>query len=260
MSTTAERLNQKITLRNKRRAGLQLAIIVPVYNEGGNFNSLWNAIDASIKSPFKAYIVYDFDEDDTVPIVRKLIESGEKRLELVKNRRGRGVVGAILSGFDEVREGPALVVMADLSDDLSQVDAMLEMYHRGYDLVAGSRYSKGGGIKGGPVFKQNLSRMAGVSLRVLRGIPTNDSTNAFKLYDKKMLQAIEIESKSGFELNLEITVKAFLDGYNICEIPTVWTDRAVGQSKFRIWAWLPQYIRWYLYAFTRRRRNNQSIG
>ena len=133
-------------------------------------------------------------------------------MKLVKNTYGRGVVGAIRTGFDAAPPGPVLVLMADLSDDLGQVRKMLELYRAGSHIVVGSRYMKGGRLIGGPWFKQLLSRLSGLTLCWFRGIPTHDATNAFKIYDRAMLNSIQIESKGGFELSLEITVKAFLGG------------------------------------------------
>jgi len=226
-----------------------LTIVIPVYNEGLNFGRLWLEIAQHLDFPFTALIAYDFEEDDTLPVVEKIRSQGETRLKLVKNSYGRGVVGAIRSGFDRAADGPVLVLMADLSDDLSRVGPMLELYERGSHIVVGSRYMKGGRLIGGPRFKQALSRLSGLSLCWVRGIPTHDATNAFKIYDRAMLDAIRIESKGGFELSLEITVKAFLAGYVISETPTAWLDRTAGQSRFRLWKWLPHYLRWYFMAF-----------
>lgn len=235
--------------RRKPAIACTLTIVVPVFNEAANFPRLWGAITQSIQGEFDALVVYDFDADNTVPAVRELINAGEHRLRLVKNNAGKGVVGAICTGFEQVHDGPVLVVMADLSDDLTVVGEMLELYHQGYDVVAGSRYMPGGRIEGGPFVKKTLSRMAGVSLHYLRGMPTHDATNAFKLYDAAMLRGMRIESKWGFELNLELTVKAFLTGHRIAEIPCVWKDRVAGKSRFRLWRWLPHYLRWYCFAF-----------
>lgn len=228
-----------------------LTIIIPVYNEAENFPALWEAVRASIQTRFEALVIYDFDEDNTLPVVRGLIEAGETRLRLVKNTLRPGVVGAICTGFQQVSQGPVLVVMADLSDDLKEVDAMVGLYRQGNHIVAGSRYMRGGKVLGGPFFKRNLSRSAGLTLHWLRGFPTHDATNAFKLYDAAMFKQLTIESQGGFEISLEITVKAFLAGYQIAELPTVWRDRTNGQSRFRLWAWLPQYLKWYFYAFRR---------
>jgi len=233
----------------------RLSVIIPVYNEGANFRELWKQICREIGADFAAYVVYDFDEDDTVPVVREIIASGEPRLHAVKNQRGRGVVAAIMTGFDVASNGPGLVVMADLSDDLAQVGRMLALYEEGYDVVVGSRYMKGGRLIGGPFFKQMLSRLAGTSLYWLRGLPTHDATNAFKIYDLAMVKSFAVESTGGFELNLELTVKAFLAGYRITEVPSMWRDRTSGNSRFRLWRWLPMYLRWYLYAFRRRAAN-----
>jgi dolichol-phosphate mannosyltransferase len=227
----------------------QLSIVIPVYNEGANFRALWNELAGLLTADFMAYVVYDFAEDDTLPAVNKIMSDGEKRLRTVKNQRAPGVVGAIMTGFEVVPDGPVLVVMADLSDDLRQVNRMLELYGQGYHIVAGSRYMKGGRLIGGPFFKQMLSRIAGTSLWWLRGLPTHDATNAFKIYDRAMVRSLNVQSRGGFELNLELTVKAFLAGYRIAEVPVTWRDRTAGKSRFRLWNWLPRYLRWYLYAF-----------
>lgn len=233
----------------------ELTIVIPVYNEGAGFEALWSELSTHLQCPFRALVVYDFDEDNTVPAVKAVLSRGERRISLVKNDIRRGVVGAIVTGFRQVESGPVLVVMADLSDDLAQVDRMLELYREGNQIVVGSRYMKGGRIIGGPWFKQGLSRLAGVSLFWLRGLPTHDATNAFKIYDSAMLKSFNIESTGGFELNLELTVKAFLAGFRIAETPSVWRDRTVGKSHFALWKWLPLYFKWYFYAFQPRRKN-----
>jgi len=236
----------------------RITIVIPVYNEGANFDRLWAELRSTVRSDFTALVVYDFDEDNTVPEVKRIIEKGETRIRLVKNNVRRGVVGAIVTGFEQVEHGPILVVMADLSDDLRRVDSMLALYEQGYQLVAGSRYMKGGRLEGGPLLKQFLSRMAGLTLHWFRGIPTHDATNAFKIYDRDMLRTFTVESQHGFELNLELTVKAFLAGYRIGEVPSTWRDRTEGTSRFRLWAWMPSYLKWYFYAF--RPRHSPKAG
>ncbi len=236
----------------------ELTIVIPVYNEGAGFEALWRELSTQLQCPFRALVVYDFDEDNTVPAVKAVMARGEQRIGLVKNEIRRGVVGALLTGFRHVERGPLLVVMADLSDDLAQVGRMLELYRQGFHVVVGSRYMKGGRIIGGPWFKQGLSRLAGVSLFWLRGLPTHDATNAFKIYDREMLKSFTVESTGGFELNLELTVKAFLAGYRIAETPAAWRDRTVGESHFALWKWLPLYLKWYFYAFQPRRKNPRA--
>jgi len=224
-----------------------LALIVPVYNEAENFPALLAEVERHIPWPFVLHVVYDFDEDTTVPVVHRLAEN-RPWLRLLKNRLGRGVVAAIRTGFQEVGQGPALVIMADLSDDLRIVPKLLDFYRQGNRIVCPSRYIRGGRQLGGPLVKRLLSRAAGLSLRLLARFPTHDATNNFRLYDAALANELRIESTGGFELALELTAKAFRRGVKIAEVPTTWRDRTAGTSRFRLRKWLPKYLYWYFYA------------
>jgi len=224
-----------------------LNIVTPVYNEAENFPGLYKEVKKFIKTPHRLIVVYDFDEDNTVPIVKQYQKKDESII-LHKNTIGKGALNALLSGFKYVKTGPVLVIMADLSDDLGIVDNMYQMYLDGAAVVCGSRYMKGGKQIGGPWLKRTLSHLAGVSLYWLRRFPTHDVTNNFKLYDKKMLDNIKIESKGGFEVAMEITVKAVKNKWSVKEIPSTWRDREAGEANFKLWEWLPSYLHWYFYA------------
>ena len=226
---------------------VRLSIIIPVFNEADNIANVHAGLRTKAHTPNRIFVVYDLDEDNTLPVVRQL-QLSDPDLFLVKNTRGRGVLNAMKTGFDQVPSGPCLVVMGDLSDDLAQVDLMMEKYLQGFKIVCASRYMKGGRQEGGPFLKRTLSRLAGVSLNWFFGFPIHDVTNNFRLYDKALLEGIDIESQGGFELAMEVTVKAFKKGLPICEVPAVWKDRTAGRSNFKLWKWLPHYLKWYLYA------------
>jgi dolichol-phosphate mannosyltransferase len=230
-----------------------LHIITPVYNEADNFPALYKAVKKHIKTPHKLVVVYDFDKDTTVPVAKQYAKK-DKTVILRKNTIGKGALNALKSGFDYVKTGPVLIIMADLADDLSMVDDMYAKYLDGAAVVCGSRYMKGGQQLGGPFLKRSLSRLAGVSLFYVRRLPTHDVTNNFKLYDKALLNSITIESQGGFEIAMEITVKAFRQKRRIVELPTTWRDRTAGDASFRLWAWLPSYLHWYLYALGPRKK------
>jgi dolichol-phosphate mannosyltransferase len=232
-------------------SSLTLSIVVPVYNEAENFPQLYEQVVSNIKDEFVMYIVYDFDEDTTIPVAKKF-QKKDSRVKLVKNTIGRGPMNAIKSGFNAVKSGPVLVIMGDVCDDLTSVADMMKEYEGGASLVCGSRYMKGGKQIGGPLVKRTLSRLAGVSLFYLRRLPTHDATNNFKLYDKAFLDEITIESKAGFEIGLELAVKAFCLNKKIAEVPTTWTDRAAGESNFKLWKWLPAYLHWYKVGMLKR--------
>lgn len=222
-------------------------IVVPVYNERENIRNTLYEIENKVKIPYKIFIVYDFEEDNTLPVIKDYMRQN-KNIYLVKNKFGRGALNAIKTGFESIDDGIALVVMADLSDDLGKVNEMFKKISEGNDIVCGSRYMKGGKQIGGPWFKKLLSRMAGVSLHYLVGIPTHDITNSFKMYTKKVLDNIKVESNGGFELGMEIVIKAYFSGFKVTEIPCTWMDRQKGKSRFKILKWIQKYLRWYLYA------------
>jgi hypothetical protein len=168
------------------------------------------------------------------------------------------VLKAMRAGIADAKGTYVLISMADGSDDPNVVDPMVRLAERGADVVSASRYMRGGRQIGGPLLKRTLSRLAGLSLHWFAGVPTHDPTNNFKLYSRRFLEATSIESRAGFELALELTVKATLAGRRVAEVPTTWRDRTAGQSNFKLRAWLPQYLRWYALAF--RGRISRLLG
>ncbi len=239
--------------RDRRRAHVkrvprpepELSIVIPVYNEGENIVPTLRGIASAVRTqPLEILVVHDFPEDTTVPAVRSLQgELPDVRLHL--NEIGRGVLKAIRSGFAAARGRYVVVMMADLSDDPADVDRMVALARAGADVVSGSRYMRGGRQLGGPLLKRVMSRTAGLSLHWVGGIPPHDPTNTFRLYSRRLLDSVQVESVAGFELAIELTVKAHLAGMSVAEVPTTWRDRTAGESRFRLWQWLPHYLRWY---------------
>lgn len=229
---------------------ITLGIIIPVYNEAENIWKTLTVIQEKVKTLHKIYIVYDFDEDNTLPVAKEF-QKKSLDLKFVKNPQ-RGVVNAIKTGLKKAEEDYLLVTMADLSDDYSIVDDMCKLMSEGYDVICGSRYMKGGKQIGGPLIKKTLSRIADVSLHYIAGIPTHDATNSFKLYRKTILDSITIESDGGFEIGMEIVIKAHFSGFRVTEVPSIWMDRQQGKSRFKILKWAPKYLKWYFYAVGKR--------
>ena len=93
-----------------------------------------------------------------------------------------------------------------------------------------------------------MGRLAGLTLHSLAGVPIHDPTNTFKLYSREFLDSIAIESHAEFELAIELSVKAALDGRMMAEVPTAWRDRSGIESRFRSRARLVQYLRWCVFA------------
>lgn len=233
---------------------IELTVLMPVRDEEAVVSGTLAALRRSVRAPHRVLCVYDRPGDTTVPAVLLYRRRHpEHRVELLFNDYGPGVVNALKKGFAAVRTDFCLVVMGDLSDDLARVDQMLARAGEGFDIVCGSRYMPGGRHIGGPVFKRALSRLAGVSLHILTGIPTRDPTNSFKMYRTQLLRDVTLESDGGFELGMEVVAKAWIGGRPITEVPATWRDRTAGRSKFRLFRWLPKYLRWYLLALEKNR-------
>lgn len=229
-----------------------LEFVMPVYNEGDGVLKTYNHLIASMPEDFlwKCFIIYDFDQDTSISYLQTL-QQQDVRIVPLKQDLGGGVANALKYGFSQVHDGAVIVIMGDNSDDLANIPLMYQKYEQGYHLVASSRYSVGGKYVGGNFIKKNLSRLAGYILNKY-GLATKDPTNNFKLYCGKFLKSISIESKAGFEIALELTVKAAIQDFKISEIPGGWKDREQGKSKFKIIKWMPGYLRWFFYYFKKK--------
>lgn len=245
----------KIKKNRKKINALNLSIVIPVYNEKDNILKTLNEIKKHVSISHEIIIVYDFDEDTTLPIVN-LVKKNNKDLFLVKNSITTGPSGAIRTGIAHARSPRVLVTMADLCDDLSQVNELIQLVPTQAAIACPSRYMKGGEqhLKFTLRAKAWAPRIAGFLLNTIAGIPTHDPTNSFKMYSKEMLDKIQLTSIVSFSVTLEIVVKAHMLGYKIVEIPTVWRDRQHGKSKFQFGRSLIMYLPWFLFAFSRHKR------
>ena len=227
-----------------------ISLVVPVYNEAENITLFLRDVEGAVGEPHEVLIVYDFPEDNTLPAIQAMTPPCP-HVRLVHNTLGRGVLNAIKAGFQAGKGDVFIVMMADRSDDPHAVEAMARLVRDGADVVAGSRYIRGGRQEGGPLLKRTLSRLAGMSLHYLAGLPIHDATNNFRAYSRRVIEEVPIEGEASFAIALELTLKAHWRGWRLAEVPTTWRDRTAGQSRFRLWAWLPHYLRWYLRALAR---------
>lgn len=227
-----------------------ISLVVPVYNEAENITLFLRDVEGAVSELHEVLIVYDFPEDNTLAAIEAMTPPCP-HVRLVHNTLGRGVLNAIKAGFQAGKGDVFIVMMADRSDDPHAAEAMARLVREGADVVAGSRYVRGGRQEGGPLLKRTLSRLAGMSLHYLAGLPIHDATNNFRAYSRRVIEEVPIEGEASFAIALELTLKAHWRGWRLAEVPTTWRDRTAGQSRFRLWAWLPHYLRWYLRALAR---------
>ena len=229
----------------------RVAIVVPVYNEGHGVVAFLDRLLESVSMPCEVLAVYDSPHDSTVAHLEKYAEC-DPRVVPTLNTYGRGPARALRFGIDHASAPVVVVTMADGSDDPTQIEDLTRLVERGVVIAAASRYMHGGQQVGGPWLKSTLSRLAGLSLYWFARVGTHDATNSFKAYSRSFVQRVGIESDGGFEIGLELVAKARRLREPVAEVPTIWLDRATGQSNFQLRRWIPYYLRWYRYAFGRR--------
>jgi len=226
----------------------RVSVVVTAYNEGENIVPALDRIIESVTLPFEVLVVYDSPDDTTAPYVAKYAVT-EPRVVPVLNEYGPGPARAIRFGIRSAQADVVVVTMADGCDDAQQIDDLTRLVERGVVVAAASRYIHGGQQVGGPPVKRTLSRFAGLSLHFLARVGTHDATNSFKAYRRQFVEDVGINSDDGFEVGVELVAKARRLRLPVAEIPTIWLDRSLGVSSFKMVKWLPAYIRWYTFAF-----------
>jgi glycosyltransferase involved in cell wall biosynthesis len=229
----------------------RVSVIIPVYQEGESVVRPLRRLLSEVMLPSEVLVVHDTPDDSTVPYAHQ-IAATDPRVRPVLNTYGRGPANAIRFGIDQAKAPVVVVTMADGCDDPRHIDELARLVDRGVVVAAASRYMPGGQQVGGPRIKRLLSRVAGRSLHLLARVGTRDATNSFKAYDTAFVRTVGIDSRTGFEIGLELTAKATRLRLPVAEIPTIWLDRQLGESHFDMGRFLPGYLRWYLFCFGRR--------
>lgn len=230
-------------------AAPRLDIIIPVYNEGANIVGTLSALARAVKTPSRVLICYDREDDDTLPAIKSSSEEFDTLPIAFVRNRGRGAHGAVLSGFGESKAPFAVVFPADDDYNSKILDAMVRMAETGCDIVCASRFMPGGSMVGCPWLKAALVRVGNFSLYYFARLPTRDASNGFRLFSRRVMDVIAVESDRGFCYSIELLVKCHRLGWRVGEVPAQWFERAHGSSRFQVIRWLPAYLRWYFYAF-----------
>jgi glycosyltransferase involved in cell wall biosynthesis len=227
----------------------QLDIVIPVYNEGRNILATLSALSREVKSPARVLIVYDQPDDDTLPVIRGNPEAHTGlTVDLVRNR-ARGPHHAVMTGFAASATPFVVVMPADDDFNAAILDRMVALARDGCDIVCASRFMPGGRMVGCPLLKAMLVRGAAFTLHHIARLPSRDATSGFRLFSRRVVDSIAVESEQGFCYSIELLVKAHRLGWRIGEVPALWFERKHGSSRFRVLKWLPAYLRWYFYAF-----------
>lgn len=212
---------------------MKTLVISPTYNEIKNIELLVKAILDSYPD-FELLIVDDNSPDGTSNKV-KTLQKTYKNLHLEIRQKKSGLGTAYIHGFQWAlsRDYDKVVQMdADLSHNPEDVSMMVDHLDN-YDLVIGSRYIKGISVVNWPLRRLMLSYGANTYTRIITGMPIMDGTGGFKAWKAKVLRNINLESvqSQGYSFQIEMNFRAWLKKYKIKEVPIIFSDRTIGQSK-----------------------------
>ena len=240
---------------------MNLDIVIPVYNEGPNIRSVLESFRRELRVPYRVLICYDFDGDTTLAALEPLSRE-EYHFELVRNN-GRGVLDAIRAGLRKTTAPVVLTFPADDDYNAPRINAMMEKAQSGCDIVCGSRFIPGGCMEDCPWLKAFLVRTAAFCMYYMARVPSHDATNGLRLFSRRAIDQIPIESQVGFAFSIELLVKCHRLGWRIGEVPFLWHERKAGKSRFRTLRWMPAYLHWAFYALAttwlRKRRVSAPI-
>jgi dolichol-phosphate mannosyltransferase len=232
-----------------------LSVLLPVRNEGINLRIMVKLLKAVIEVPHELLIVYDFPEDDSIPIIRNM-QSDYSNLRLVHNQKGRGVVNAIAAGVEAAVGDYVLLFAADEVGPLLAIEDMLALMQEGCDMVSCSRYAHGGRRLGGSAIGGALSRSANRLFHRMAGCVFSDATTGIKLFRRSLFPSLKLQAKPvGWAVTFEMAMKAQLAGWKLGEVPVISIDRLYGgKSTFRLGPWTVEYFRWFVWGCRNLRR------
>lgn len=236
---------------------MKTSVVIPVlYQEPQLAETLRNLVSVRDSVDLEILVVVDVPEASRADEARNANDPVAERFGATAIYRvgERGFGSALRYAFTQATGEAVIPFMGDLSDDPRTIPRMIEKLDDGFDVVAGSRYMRGGGIVGNTA-KQRLSHIYSVLLRMAGGPKIHDVSNAFKAYRRTVLQAVETVAES-FDISVELTVKAARAGFRIGEVPTVWTNRELGTSNFHFGRELRNYRRWLLFVLRGRRQSS----
>jgi dolichol-phosphate mannosyltransferase len=231
---------------------VKLSIVIPAYNEEESITETIDQIEeafAKVNIDREIFIVNDNSKDGTLAVLEQLaVKYPSVKYETNLGPNGFGY--AVRYGLERFSGDCVAVMMADLSDSpYDLIRFYTKMQEGGYDCVFGSRFIKGGKVIDYPIVKKVVNRIANMIIRMVMGIKYNDTTNAFKLYKREVIDGVKPILSPHFNLTIELPLKAIIRGYSYAVVPNSWTNRKYGVSKHNINHMGTRYFFILLYCF-----------
>ncbi|MGH2965695.1 MAG: polyprenol monophosphomannose synthase [Solirubrobacterales bacterium] len=214
--------------------GAPMWLVVPTYNEASNIEAIVTAVRERLDPPRQVLVVDDSSPDGTGQIADRLAAE-HSDVSVLHRPRKEGLGPAYVAGFREALAGGAQLVGqmdADFSHDPADLPRLVAA-SKDADLVLGSRYVRGGGVEEWGPLRRLISRGGCGYARAVLGVGVHDLTGGFKVFRREVLEAIDLGSISafGYAFQVETTYRAISAGFRVVELPIVFRDRRVGESK-----------------------------
>jgi dolichol-phosphate mannosyltransferase len=231
---------------------MKLSIVIPAYNEEESITETIDQIEeafSKVSIDHEILVVNDNSKDNTAQVLEELSKK-YPAVNYVTNLGPNGFGYAVRYGLERYSGDCVAVMMADLSDSpydlIRYYNTMLE---GNYDCVFGSRFMRGGKVVDYPFVKKVINRIANLIIRVVMRIKYNDTTNAFKLYKREVIEGVKLILSPHFNLTIELPLKAIIRGYSYSVVPNSWTNRKYGVSKLKIKEMGSRYFFILVYCF-----------
>ena len=210
-------------------------VIIPTYNEIENIEKMICAV-FSLPRNFDLLIVDDGSPDGTANKVKFLQKEFQNNLHLEERKGKLGLGTAYIHGFKWALKHNYDFIFemdCDFSHNPNDLVRLLEACELGADVAVGSRYCRGGKITNWPVGRILMSYFASVYVRIVLWLPVKDTTAGFKCYRRKVLESIDLDAIRfmGYAFQIEMKYRAYKKGFKITEVPILFTDRVLGESK-----------------------------
>jgi dolichol-phosphate mannosyltransferase len=210
-------------------------VIIPTYNEIENISEVLTHV-MTMNDQFHVLVVDDSSPDGTAAKVKELQLQWTDRIHLLEREGKHGLGTAYIAGFHFALDHQYEYIFemdADFSHNPNDLNMLLEACQKGADLAIGSRYVTGVNVVNWPMDRVLMSYFASMYVRIVTGMPFRDSTAGFKCYKRRVLETIDLDRIHfiGYAFQIEMKFLSWKHGFNIAEVPIIFTDRTRGQSK-----------------------------
>lgn len=232
---------------------MRVSIVIPAHNEEAMLEEIVEAVITGTSGLDREIVVVDDVSTDRTPEIADELADRYQDVRVLHRAKDNSFGNALRHGLANAEGDLVVPVMGDLCDEVATIPRMVEVAEdTGVAFVVGSRYMPGGGTVDQPRLKGLFSRTYSKVYSLASGHHITDITNAFKAYRRDAIDGLDLIS-DWFDISVEVPSRIIFErGGDFREVPTTWTGRAVGESKFKLFTMGKNYVRWLIYALRHR--------